>query len=247
MPIIFGADAAEEHTSLFRSLQRVTLVRDANAPLYPTEEDKKSLEQREDITKLTREYEKVKAKWGSDSPDASRAHAALATRRKHILDLLVEKRRGEYLKQVDRRRARGQSIEDIPIPRGTPPAPHPHDQGGHMGRFLADRDLGKPRRAEIYCRMLVSYLGNRTTELKAVMDSLTGTEGQKKAEEPNTDGWICLFCQRTFANRNGLTRHNRDQHFNKGTFDKPYHALFVPMLLLKVLRRGVTTQPSATV
>ncbi|KAK4652909.1 hypothetical protein QC762_0078090 [Podospora pseudocomata] len=132
MPIIFGTDAAGEHHSLFRSLQRATLLRDVNAPLYPTEEDEKSLRLRENITKLTWEYEQAKAR--SSSPDISRAYAALANRRKQILALMVEKRRGEDLEEVDRRRALGQSIEDIPIPRGTPPAPHPHDQGGYVGR-----------------------------------------------------------------------------------------------------------------
>ncbi|CAP71387.1 uncharacterized protein PODANS_6_2430 [Podospora anserina S mat+] len=229
MPIIFGTDAAGEHHSLFRSLQRATLLRDVNAPLYPTEEDEKSLRQREDITKLTWEYEQAKTR--SSSPDISRAYATLANRRKQILALMVEKRRGEYLEEVDRRRALGQSIEDIPIPRGTPPAPHPHDQGGYMGRFLAGRDLGKPRRTEIYCRMLVSYLGHRVTELKAVIHSLT--EAQTMVEEPDTKAWTCLFCQRTFANRNGLTRHNQDQHFKKGTFDKPIPCPLCPDIIIE--------------
>ncbi|KAK4176034.1 hypothetical protein QBC36DRAFT_353190 [Triangularia setosa] len=202
MPLIYRVKAAGENSELYKALQDATLLRYPNTPLYPTQEDRELFEQGQDITALREEHIRQKKVHGSYNKDVQ-----------IVLNLIVEERRKAYFKEADRRRALEQPTGDIPIPRGIAPDPQPHDKGAYVGLFLVDRNLGGPKRTEIFCGMLIKYLGYRT---------------------PSTDGPVS-FAKRPSLNRNGLARHNRDQHFHKGTFNQPIHCPLRP----KFVKSGV--------
>ncbi|KAK0706297.1 hypothetical protein B0T26DRAFT_680002 [Lasiosphaeria miniovina] len=52
------------------------------------------------------------------------------------------------------------------------------------------------------------------------MSSLGDNKTQDVAKQ--TERWQCLFCLKSFTFRGGLTRHNENDHFSKGTFDRPF-------------------------
>lgn len=231
LPIIYGKEAAGDNSQLYKFLQDATIYKDPNTPLYPTKEDRELIERREDITKLREQYTKQKDKHGCQHKEARRAYATLKGRIRRVLHLIVEERRTAYFKEADRRRALGESTANIPIPRGIAPDPAPHDKGAYVGQFLANRSLGGTERTSIFCGLLTHYLAHRVTQLQRTMASLTASQDPNPTD-PSDNRWICLFCQTTFANRNGLTRHNRVQHYLKGTFNQPLHCPICPDFMI---------------
>ncbi|KAK3896387.1 hypothetical protein C8A05DRAFT_48495 [Staphylotrichum tortipilum] len=227
MPILFGPEAAGTNERLFAMLRRATMSRDEHAPLYATIDDMEDLEKRRDMQKLKRECEEERDAKGAEHPDAQRAYAGSAKLRSDLRMLLVLRDRKRYFDEADRRRALGQSTSDLSTPTAKLSIPQTRtgtaDQvATYLGRFLRQRDLGGQRRPQFFSQLLLAYLGNRGTEVAAIMDSLDGTKGPQDTAEHAPERWTCLLCLASFAHRSGLTRHNQNAHFRNGAFDRPF-------------------------
>ncbi len=227
MPILFGPEAAGANDRLFSMVRRATMNRDERAPLYATIDDMKGLEQRRDMQKLQREYREARDSKGGEHPDTQRAYAAYAKLRSELRKLLVLRDRERYFEEADRRRALGESTSDLSTPTAKLSIPQTRtgtaDQvATYLGRFLRQKDAGGQRRPQVFSQLLLAYLGNRGTEVAAIMDSLEGSKDPRDAAEQEDKRWTCLLCSASYALRSGLTRHNQNSHFIKGTFDRPF-------------------------
>ncbi|KAL2178984.1 uncharacterized protein P884DRAFT_195543 [Thermothelomyces heterothallicus CBS 202.75] len=226
MPIIFGPEAAGTNEKLYAMIRRATMKRDPNAPIYPTIDEVKSLESRRDIQELKQEYLAARDERGSDDKETKRAYAAYFSRREELVNLLVEDRRREYFAEADKRRALGQSTNDLSTPAAKLWKPRTHTAAfdrtaTHIGCFLSQRDLGGRRRAQIFSELLLSYLRNQGTKVEAAMALLEETK-KPQAMKREPEIWTCLLCLARFPYRGNLTRHNTKVHFLKGTFDEPF-------------------------
>ncbi|KAK4118961.1 hypothetical protein N657DRAFT_675226 [Parathielavia appendiculata] len=227
MPIVFDPEAAGTHEELYKMLRRATARRDENAPLYPTVEDTQRLERRRDMQRLKREYETARDEKGDRHPDAKRAFAAYAKRRSDLRKLVVEHRRVEYFKEADRRRALGQSTSDLSTPTALLSKPRTRTEvadraATRIGRFLREQHLGGKRRAQHFSQLLLAYLGNRYTEVEAMIDSLEESKSSHDAAEQMPVQYTCLLCCAVFPYRGNLTRHNQNDHYMKRAFDRPF-------------------------
>ncbi|KAL2139234.1 hypothetical protein VTI28DRAFT_5494 [Corynascus sepedonium] len=226
MPIVFGPEAAGANEQLHGMLRRATLKRDQNAPLYPTIDEIKSLEKRRDMQELKQRYITARDDRGRKHPDTTRAFVAYAHLRKELARLVVEDKRHKYFAEVDKRRALGQSTSDLSVKTAKLWKPHTRTATSdriatHIGRFLHQQNLGGQRRAQVFSQLLLLYMKDQGTEVKAMVDSLEDLKPQQAAnQEPET--WTCLLCLARFAFRGGLTRHNANAHFKKGAFDQPF-------------------------
>ncbi|KAK0710271.1 hypothetical protein B0T26DRAFT_434847 [Lasiosphaeria miniovina] len=225
MPIIFGTEAAGTHDELYTMLRHATLKRDENAPIYPTVDEVKNLEERSSIQQLKHEYEAIREKQGSDHRDSKRASNAYLTHKRELITLIVQGKRKKYFEETDRRRALGQSTSDLSTPTANlyKPLTRTADTDKvaiRIGHFLREKDLGGHRRARVFSQLLLAYLGNRSTEVETIMNSLENNKTQDVAKQ--TEDWQCLFCLKHFAYRGGLTRYNQDHHFSKSAFDRPF-------------------------
>ncbi|KAK0705923.1 hypothetical protein B0T26DRAFT_743452 [Lasiosphaeria miniovina] len=193
MPIIFGIETAGIRDELYEILRSATLKRDENAPIYPTVDEVKRATKHLYVQEVKNEYDEIRECKGWGHRDSTRA-------------------RNTYMNQVDRRRALGQSTNDLSTPTAT--------VATYIGRFLREKDLGGYRRARVFSQLLLAYLGNRGTEVETIMSSLGDNKTQDVAKQ--TERWQCLFCLKSFTFRGGLTRHNENDHFSKGAFDRPF-------------------------
>jgi hypothetical protein len=232
MPLVFGREAAGMNEQLHNMIRRASSKRDEHAPLYPTVDEMKALETYKHMRQLREQYEVLRNEKGGDHPEAKRVAASIFAERQKYAQRIVEENRQKYFEEADRRRALGQSTSDLLTPSAelVRPRRRPHARAATLiGRFLRDKDLGGMRRAQVFSRMVLAYLGNKLTEVESIMNSLPGG-GEKEQEDARTSGeepetqlrWTCLLCLQDFANRGGLTRHNQNSHYKKGAFDRPF-------------------------
>ncbi|KAK4181987.1 hypothetical protein QBC35DRAFT_551837, partial [Podospora australis] len=229
LPIIYGTEAAGTHDDLFQTLHRETSRRDPKAPLYVTEADEKYIESREDITELRKSYAQASSKGGAASAQAQRVCAALNNKRKQIRALMVQEKRTKYFELVDRLRAEGKPTDQIhlSIPSGPGPKPGADDlAAAQIGRFLTHKHLGGTKRTDIYCGMIQAYLGHLAVHVEGILCSLekskTPAVSPKVGNQVQLRRWICLLCKVDFSEGFGLTRHNQNQHYRKGAFDRSF-------------------------
>ncbi|KAK4206514.1 hypothetical protein QBC37DRAFT_237189, partial [Rhypophila decipiens] len=84
-----------------------SLMRDENAPIYPTNEDLKSFEQRRNLIQLRKKFKQVREKYAHDSPQTKRISLRINHLLYYLADLVVEERRIVYFAEADRRRQVG--------------------------------------------------------------------------------------------------------------------------------------------
>jgi len=228
MPIIFGPEAAGTNERLYTMMRRATLKRDENAPIYPTLDEVARLDNRKDMQKLKQACETARDDLGANDPSTQRAYAAYAKLQNDLRGLIVDKQRMEYFAEVDRRRSLGLPTSDMVTPTEKlwkPPRPRTRiaDQDAtRIGLFLSEKELGGQRRRQIFSRLLLAYMGNRGTEVGAIMDSLAGTEKPQDESKQPPQKWTCLLCRKDYSFRSGLTRHNQNAHFLTRAFDRPF-------------------------
>ncbi|KAK6205734.1 hypothetical protein LQW54_008314 [Pestalotiopsis sp. IQ-011] len=167
--IAFGSTLAGKNEQLFALLQRSSLRRDENAPIYPTQAQLEALEARRDLQQLRKEYNDVvgkgKGKSKSSDPEANRISAKIQWIRDTLSRLLVQERRKEYFAKADTLRALG---KDVPRQTREPcPFRAYEPQNGEaseiIGRYLA-LDLDQPAKANhtdhwsiIFVDMLLAF------------------------------------------------------------------------------------------
>jgi hypothetical protein len=85
-----------------------------------------------------------------------------------------------------------------------------------IGRFLREQHLGAKRRAQHFSQLLLAYLGNRYTEVEAMIDSLEERKSSHDAAERMPVQYTCLLCSAVFPYRGNLTRHDQNVHYIRG-------------------------------
>ncbi|CAJ2510239.1 Uu.00g061390.m01.CDS01 [Anthostomella pinea] len=104
----FGRGMAGDVADLFKSLRRLFLQRDPDAPLYSMEADIKALESRQDLTDLRAAYSDAVARTSSDDKDAKCVAGKIAWIRKTLAKEQLRKMRNDYFERTDRVRALGE-------------------------------------------------------------------------------------------------------------------------------------------
>ncbi|KAL8307040.1 hypothetical protein RB593_005776 [Gaeumannomyces tritici] len=225
--VAFG-QLAGQNDSLFALLRHSSLSRDEQAPIYPTKEDLKSFEQRQDMRQLRARYAALKAdKSPTAKQEVNQIMSQISKNIEALSALVVEKRRAEYFHQIDRRRASGLPIGDLQNPQ-TNPRKTRHGNSGPpaliIGQFLLKDDIGTQpggSRTALFGRLLAAFLGGRDADM---MRALISTQAPvlKPATESDSPKSVCLLCGQPFTRHGNLTRHNSEAHIKKGHFRKPF-------------------------
>ncbi|KAK3377649.1 hypothetical protein B0H63DRAFT_221614 [Podospora didyma] len=237
--IAFG-DEAGENSALFNTLRFVTLKRDENAPLYPTQDELNGFEERGDMRAFRAHYEEVKAMYSSCCVEAKRIAARIFHLRRVLSGLVVQARRIEYFKQVDMRRARGLPTTDLRADASGKPYKKVFfatqlPAALRIAEFLSQRDLREGRML-FYIELLVNYTQylSGTTDLPTTDLPTTDfpttdfpttdfpTTGLSTTGTKGTEEIRCLLCGSPSSHRGNLTKHNLNAHISKGAFDKPF-------------------------
>ncbi|KAK4214506.1 hypothetical protein QBC37DRAFT_387040 [Rhypophila decipiens] len=154
---------AGNHDDLYKRLLSASLMRDENAPIYPTNEDLKSFEQRRNLIQLRKKFKQVREKYAHDSPQTKRISLRINHLLYYLADLVVEERRMVYFAEADRRRQVGQPTADLRLPSVLPfqgkgsgriSAP----AGAVISQFLHQDGLGGDQSGNLYGKMLLAYL-----------------------------------------------------------------------------------------
>jgi hypothetical protein len=116
MPVLFGPEAAGMNEQLHNMIRRASSKRDEHAPLYPTVDETKEIENHKHMQELREKYGALRDEKGGDHTEAKRAYAKIyAAQQDHAWDI-VEEKREKYFAEADRRRALGQSTSDLLTP-----------------------------------------------------------------------------------------------------------------------------------
>lgn len=181
MGLAFGSMAGRNN-ALFQRLRNMSLQRDANAPIGPSEEDLREFEQRKDVCDLRGSLEA--AKRAGDRKAATALDGQLRYIIKILSSLKVQEKRAEYFSRVDGLRALGLPTVGTPAARtagsapgegaagkGAPgkvaPRKRSRDAAAAVARFLQSRtrDVDEHRPfeqcSERFMNLLVGYLTRR--------------------------------------------------------------------------------------
>ncbi|KAL8284679.1 hypothetical protein RB597_008484 [Gaeumannomyces tritici] len=230
--IAFG-DRAGKNEKLFELLRDVSLRRDENAPIYPTDAEVKSFEDRKDMRNLRAAYSTLKQ---NTSPEAKREALRIQARiGKLIGDLSkqkVQEKRREYFQAVDNRRAAGLSTADLQVPAINPrKTQYTKDSlsATRVSRVLCEADVGETASSG---RSLVAFLQGRDEEIVAPRDQESEIVAPQDQESEADRILIsptpasrstCLFCGQSFVKRTNLTRHTDRVHRQQGQFLEPFN------------------------
>jgi hypothetical protein len=221
---------------LEQAMRTMSLKRDPDAPILPSEEDLQSFELRKDIFTLRDELAKSQAAclprqtWNS-------IYMRLRNLLRNLSDQVVKLRREEYFERVDRSRALGHSTSGEAATATVPRAKHARlCYGGEaldeVARFVQryrcssdEREKVEPYCQKRYLEVLVGYLTNQPAVAKpedgegeVIALDLTSTTSPSQDENKH----MCLLCKQSFFSRGSLTNHCKELHVKKGTFGRPF-------------------------
>jgi len=221
---------------LEQAMRTMSLKRDPDAPVLPSEEDSQSFELRKDIFTLRDQLAKGQAAclprqtWNS-------VYMRLRNLLRNLSDQVVKLRREEYFERVDRSRALGHSTSGEAATATVPRAKHARlCYGGEaldeVARFVQryrcssdEREKVEPYCQKRYLEVLVGYLTNQPAVAKpedgegeVIALDLTNTT----SPSPDENKHMCLLCKQSFFSRGSLTNHCKELHVKKGTFGRPF-------------------------
>lgn len=226
--IAFGDTLAGRNQELFNLLQRSSLRRDENAPIYPTPAQLQTLEDRQDLKRLRMEYNSAVAT-GKGKPynaEANRLSANIQWIRESLSHLFIQKRRAEYFAMADRLRAIGEEVPQY----GREPSPfrayepESGEASERLGEYLASHLNSPPStHSDRWSVVFVDMLLALQRRLHAQVDRLSAealaeltdiplapipTSTARQATSPHK----CLICLATYVKRGSLTKHNTIVH-----------------------------------
>ncbi|PTB43847.1 hypothetical protein M441DRAFT_43980 [Trichoderma asperellum CBS 433.97] len=198
----FG-ELAGNNNDLSSSMSRVLIARDANAPLYITQDDRANFEKRRDISTLRQLYAKAKV-------HEPKMVSTIYHRIEYILfrldALQLASSRKEYFMCVDRMRAEGKQIQHAgysPTKYARPSRGNSAWQTARRIGMLLRQDDTKP---DVAIQKLIGYLTN-----KCVKDIFPEAEDSNRTKRD----YQCFLCRGRYVKKFNLNRHFRDDHLNK--------------------------------
>ncbi|KPM35006.1 hypothetical protein AK830_g11561 [Neonectria ditissima] len=201
-----------EDSDLFQFLQNACLGRDQNAPVYPSYDDLKGFELRQDIQDLRKKYANTVAQQSSACPEAGRISARISWIIDSLSDLRVEELRKEYFRTADSLRSQGLDTKAARDAISTSNPRQSYSSGNSIdaatiGRLLLDIGDQKPENATIvFSGMAVAFLRGHP------LPTDTHTDALRSNERTKADGHHCLLCNLSLSNAGSLTRHTKRKH-----------------------------------
>lgn len=198
----FG-ELAGKHNDLSSSMSRVLIARDANAPIYITQDDQANFEKRRDITTLRQLHAKAKV---HEPEMVSTIYHRIEYILFRLYALQLAELRKEYFMYVDRMRAEGKQIQhpDYSSTKYARPTRGNSDwqTAGSVGILLRQNDIGP----DVIIQKLIGYLTQKPIE-----------EIFPEAKDSNRTkrDYQCFLCLGRYAKKFNLNRHFRDDHLNK--------------------------------
>lgn len=182
----------------FERLRDVSLTADPNAPIYPTDEQLKMIEGREDLMALQTNKRKY------------RAH------RQKLWDLAIQLNREKYFAEADSLRALGKSTAHLRLSVNPPQPLSWLHQRLDLAPFV-EAGRSQPGSTADDSRIATNWVVNYLRKNWAALE-LPPPPDSPVVRHTST----CLCCGDTFGERKSLTRHCKTAHVKHGLFDSPY-------------------------
>ncbi|KAB5513527.1 hypothetical protein GE09DRAFT_1013927 [Coniochaeta sp. 2T2.1] len=221
--VAFGLPG-HQNADLFAMLGRSTLQRDERAPLYPTLDDIRSFEARQDVQSLRQALATERKKVERDTKQINRLNAQLQILIRQLSKLMVQQRRAEYFDAVNNRRIQGLSTVGM-VESSANPAKAKHMAGSAaaacIGQFLGDEEFGMGNRPQTFTSLLLPYLSGRFANVEATMAFLKPQDVSQEVIEGMGSYVKCLLCNIRFSRRSNLSRHHKTKHL-EFSFTTPF-------------------------
>lgn len=204
----FG-ELAGNNNDLSSSMSRVLIARDANAPLYITQDHQANFEKRRDISTLRQLHAKAKV-------HEPKMVSAIYHRIEYILfrlnALQLAVLRKEYFMYVDRMRAEGKQTQQIRHPdySSTKCARPSRGNSDWQTASCIGMLLRQDTKPDVAIQKLIGYLTN-----KPIKNIFPEAKDSNRAKSDFT----CLFCSKRYRSKFNLNRHFQQYHLralNKG-------------------------------
>ncbi|KAF9770092.1 hypothetical protein IL306_012399 [Fusarium sp. DS 682] len=208
MGIAYGeVSGKNEETVTF--LHQTFTKRDESAPVYITEEEFKSFENRRDIT----EWRRQRLSLGDNNSNESRAILGKIQYVKNVLEeKLLERRRKEYFEEADKLRSLGQSTSHLHQTAMISPRFRQNQSSSKAAEQLAPYFIAEDANYAIASK-IVRYLRQTPTD-----DNTTDAEA--KADRVRS---ICFLCFKDFSSRTALSKHVQTIHLKH--LENPFSCL----------------------
>ncbi|KAI7909733.1 hypothetical protein M0657_011708 [Pyricularia oryzae] len=198
--ITFGDHAGGDETEkLLKLTHNMSFTWNKNAPIYPTQEDVASFEQKPRIRAYRAEYARLKV---DPSPEAQKQANRVQSRISKSIDILcklkVARRRKEFWEDSDGRNANGKRTDDMPNQHINPrKARHQNSMTAatQIGQILCQDEVGSTE----FSNSLLNFLRCEDDSIATLCKGL---------ESPQAPMPTCLLCKTTFTDRRNMIRHN---------------------------------------
>ncbi|TLS22192.1 uncharacterized protein PpBr36_09678 [Pyricularia pennisetigena] len=212
MKITFGDHAGGDETEeLLKLTHNMSFTWNKNAPIYPTQEDVASFEQKPRIRAYRAEYARLK---DDPSPEAQKQANRVQSRISKSIDILcklrVARRRKEFWEDSDGRNADGKRTDNMPNQHINPRKARHQDSmtaATQIGQILCQDEVGSTD----FSNSLLNFLRCQDDSIATLCEGL---------ESPQAPMPTCLLCKTTFTDRRNMIRHNVNKH--QAQFEKPF-------------------------
>ena len=211
-------DLAGSNGLLFEYLRDLSIQRDPGAPIEITEDQRRYMESRNDVTKLREAYEK--AKESGERAQIRKRKAALDLYRRQVEDLLIHDGRTKYFAEADRLRKLGLSTTHLRQPR--PAGPREHSVLDMKSVRCRTEEPKTESRADEFSLGAMDWLPHYIAREKGkVIPSPVGSiECDLKLD--NSQKSTCFLCPKDLCSRSALTKHYKAVHV-PGAFNEPFN------------------------
>ncbi|CVK97728.1 uncharacterized protein FMAN_16010 [Fusarium mangiferae] len=232
MGIAYG-EVSGKNEATVSFLHQTFTKRDQSAPVYITEEEYQSFENRRDIKEWRQQRLSL--------PCSSTESKALLGRIQHVKNVLerklLEQRRKEYFEKADQLRSLGQSTSHLHQTTMVSPRFRQNQSSSKAAEQLAPYFIAEDSNYTIASK-IVRYLrqapNNNDTPDNDTADNYIAdndiadndtTDGESTDTEAKSDQdrSICLLCFKDFSSRNSLSAHVQNVHLND--LESPIHCL----------------------
>lgn len=225
--LAFG-DLVDGDHDLYKALQAASLSRDEGAPLYVSQKDMDTFNNRRDIRDLRVQYTDAVAVSSSSGAEPKRICSRISWILDCLCDLKVAELRKAYFKDVDKLRSLGQStveIRDAAIARN--PRRSHHASTGRLAEAIwgllemsgdlkgGHKEVSDPLLGQI----LAEYLAGKVVPVPVLGPNTAAAGFRIEQKDTRSSKSQCLLCGTPLADRSKLTRHVKARH----RLDEPFN------------------------
>ncbi|KAF5725116.1 hypothetical protein FMUND_210 [Fusarium mundagurra] len=216
MGIAYG-EVSGKNEATVSFLHQTFTKRDQSAPVYITEEEYQSFENRKDITEWRRQRLSL--------PCSSTESKAILGRIQHVKNVLegklLEQRRKEYFEKADQLRSLGQSTSHLHQTTMVSPRFRQNQSSSKAAEQLAPCFIAEDSNYTIASK-IVRYLrqapnnndtaGNGPAGNDIADNDIADNDSTDAKAKSDQNRSICLLCFKDFSSRNNLSTHVQNRH-----------------------------------